>query len=264
MIFGRSATAMPDNAVVRRRIAAIGVVLAAYLARQRIIWAVAHAPPGDGMQRLRAVAVAPYEDLLYVVVLVAGFTAASWLARRAPRRLRISWGLYLAAVVFSVVASIVNPIAIEQLRQPISYQWLYYSDFLLSLDAFNAMHSRLNRTLIRRMLLRSAFVVIAGLLLARALTPLLARPKLRRGLLISTAVALGAYVLVVGRWLQASAIEHPYRANPVASSWPRSPALANRGVSLRSPPRSARRTSCRRRTALPDLRPRPRLRRFAT
>jgi arylsulfatase A-like enzyme len=216
MNLNRRTTTATDDALVRYRIAAIGIVLAAYLARQRVVWVLAHSPGESGAARLRGLVAAPFEDLLYVLLLVAGFSAATWLLGRATRWRRLVWWLYLVVVVLSVIFSIVNLIALTRLRQPISYQWLYYSDFLLSLDVFNTMHSLLNWILVRNTILLSLFVVIAGMVLARVLEPLLARERVRRRLLPATAVAVATYILVAASELGASGIEHPYRANPVA------------------------------------------------
>jgi lipoteichoic acid synthase len=216
MSLSRRTTAATDDVVVRYRIAAIGIVLAVYLARQRVMWVLARGPAESGAPQLRAIMSAPFEDLLYVLLLVAGFILAAWLVRRAPRLVRLVWRLYLVAVVLSVILSIVNLIALTRLRQPISYQWLYYSDFLLSLDVFNTMHSLLNWVLVRNTMLLSLFVVVAGLVLARVLERLLAWDRVRRWLPLATGAAGVTYLLVAGSQLRTSAIDHPYRANPVA------------------------------------------------
>ena len=66
----------------------------------------------------------------------------------------------MAAV--SVIAAFANPIALRELGHPLTYQWLYYSDFLLSLDAYNTLHGLLSWALILQIVGGVAVVVLGG------------------------------------------------------------------------------------------------------
>ena len=70
-------------------------------------------------------------------------------------------GIFIISLLFILVFSLVNIEIMRQLGKPLTYSWLYYSDFLQANDAKNAMKTGFNPMLVKNILL-----IIAGVLLA--------------------------------------------------------------------------------------------------
>jgi lipoteichoic acid synthase len=195
------------------RIAAMAVVLAVYLARGRVYEALAE-PASDMLVLAANIAFAIRSDLSYVVGLTVGFGAAVWLARRHPRMRHILMALWFTLVGLSVVLALVNRMALPRLGQPISYQWLYYSDFLMGLDAFNTMAGLLSWTVLKEFALKCAAILVLGWLAGR-LVAWAVRAGRARILLLMCAATLALYVSVT-MWLAPRATLSPIRVqNPV-------------------------------------------------
>jgi lipoteichoic acid synthase len=87
--------------------------------------------------------VAAYYDLALVAGLTAVALAAVWFVSRWDRSGQSVSRIYLGIAVFVLTAAMVNVIAVEMLRRPFTFQWLYYSDFLQSRASAQAASSML-------------------------------------------------------------------------------------------------------------------------
>jgi arylsulfatase A-like enzyme len=125
-------------------------------------------------------------DLAYVAALTLLGTLALRLAGPRQRAVRaIEWG-FMAAAVVSIVAGFANSIALRELGHPLTYQWLYYSDFLLSLDAYNSLSALVSWSLGLRIVGGIAAVLFAAPPLGRRLARGLGDWPGRRRILPST------------------------------------------------------------------------------
>ena len=91
---------------------------------------------------------AAYYELVLVVPLTAMFVAIAYFARRSPRRLRAIRRLWWVLATIMVLLDALNVVVLKYLGTSFSYQWLYYSDFLQSLEARSAILDALSWSLI--------------------------------------------------------------------------------------------------------------------
>lgn len=93
----------------------------------------------------------------------AGLTLPFSVALRAVHRRRsLEWlicGVYLVAAVLTLAAAMVNTTVVEKLGTPFSYPWLYYSDFLMSVEAREGIRAAVNLPVMLRGLLVGAVMV---------------------------------------------------------------------------------------------------------
>lgn len=87
---------------------------------------------------------AGYYDFAYTGTLTAIFIAMIFTARRYKNIHRLLYPSYALIALFSLFVAFLNIKIVEMLGRPFTYQWLYYSDFLRSLDAQNAVLSNLS------------------------------------------------------------------------------------------------------------------------
>lgn len=85
-----------------------------------------------------------FYDVLYCVALTLLFGLLFWIVRRRLGSAKLVQHAFLGVVIFSVLAAAIGFEFAEIARTPFSYQWLYYSDFLLSLDAREAIQANLS------------------------------------------------------------------------------------------------------------------------
>ena len=118
---------------------------------------------------------AAYFDLRYVAVLTAAVVGLILLAGSRHRlRQGVTW-LFLAGALFSLLAALVNVEIVAKLGRPLNYEWLYYSDFLQSLDARNAIAAALSWRLAAVAAAAVLGLLAAAWILGRALDALVAR-----------------------------------------------------------------------------------------
>ncbi len=183
-----------DSTDALLQVVGTGAMLALFLARTRW-WAAglswrhfAH------VASARDLVVLAYYDLVYVTVASGAFVGALLLARRRPRAQRILAWLYVALAVLSLIMAYVNEKALRELGSPLTYQWLYYSDFLRSIDAYNAMQGLVTWAWLKVVvlacvqLLVGCYLVVRGL---RWLTRRVARPWLAAPLAAGLCLVLG-------------------------------------------------------------------------
>jgi arylsulfatase A-like enzyme len=102
---------------------------------------------------------AAYDDFLYVAALALLFLGLLWLSPGHPR---LVYRVFLGVALFSLTLAFANRQIVGWLGRPLTYQWLYYSDFLRSQEARNAILAELS--------LRQVSITAAGLAVLLALT----------------------------------------------------------------------------------------------
>jgi arylsulfatase A-like enzyme len=215
-----------------------GIVLAAFLIRIRtrliLGWHLLR-PPSllDQAPYLPAVT---FEDLLYVTLLTGSALLAIRLACRRPRLLLAVRALFPVLAVFSLVMAVVNVRAITDLGRSVNYQWLYYSDFLRSLDAYNALGAVISRSWLLGTAGLAIGLLIVSYLLARTVRSL--APQVRAPWLAPAAgLGLAAYLAWSARWSPRAPQDHALLANPVMAF------VGSLVTADAAPPLATRRTS---------------------
>lgn len=160
-----------------------------------------------------------YYDLLVqsaALALIAFVMLPRW-----PRLRRIAASTYAIWAIASLLIALVNYEAVGLLGVPVNYQWLYYSDFLTSFDAQQALGDTLSPALI----LTALGVVVAMLALAwlcrAALKAIEARGLRARWFYAAALVIASVYFPLTAPHLGASST-NKLLANPMysfASSW---------------------------------------------
>lgn len=89
-----------------------------------------------------------YYDLVLLASGATAFLLLTYLARRSPRWLRVLRLTWLSVATLMVLLDALNVVVLKFLGTPFTYQWLYYSGFLESQDAQNAMIGMLSWTLV--------------------------------------------------------------------------------------------------------------------
>jgi phosphoglycerol transferase MdoB-like AlkP superfamily enzyme len=192
----------------------VGVVLALYLCQVRARTFFTPAYLHNPSTFLRDFAVAIHSDIVYVTLLGAIFGSAAMLLRNRPGHLRILRFILAAAVVLSVIVATFNVIAVVKLGRPLTYQWLYYSDFLLSLDANNALRALISWRRLLWAVTKGALVLLVGLGLARLLRPVASGP-VARPLAIAAGASLGLFLLAASFLDGRTRLDRNKLANPV-------------------------------------------------
>ena len=199
------------------QVVATGAVLALFLARTRW-WGTAglsgrHFADWASARNLVTVI---YYDLVYVTIVSSAFVGALLLARHRPRLQRILAWAFVALAVLSLVMAYVNEKALRELGSPLTYQWLYYSDFLRSIDAYNAMRGLATWGWLKIVVLACVQLLVGCYLAVRGLRWLARRVALRW---LATPLVVGlCVVLGVGRFQTSRTVSDPAKLqNPVVS-----------------------------------------------
>lgn len=94
-----------------------------------------------GLPKLLAAA---FHDFLYVAGITAFFLVLLWIARKSVCSMRIVCGLFLVVALLSLAAAYGNVQFVKVVGRPFNYQWYYYSGFLKSTEAKNAIGASLS------------------------------------------------------------------------------------------------------------------------
>ena len=156
-------------------------------------------------------------DVAYVAGLAAVFLAALLPVRRRARAGRVVYITFLAAGLLSLLAAMANTQVVATLGRTFNYRWLYYSDFLQSVDARQAMLAALSWKIVLAMVcLCAAFILLsvaAGKRVERAVAQI--PPARARAIAIALTAIVSAYLLA-GRWyLVSRQWPHEKLVNPV-------------------------------------------------
>jgi len=166
---------------------------------------------------IRLIATA-YYDLVIAIPAAAVSLGFAYLARHSARRLRLIARLWWSFAGLMVVLDAVNVVVLRFLGTPFTYQWLYYSDFLGSLEARNAIGDALSWPLIGGLAAFLAIFVACAALLRAVLAYALARGILRHRPFGFAMALAGLSCLLLARFgLDHNSWSYSKIANPVVA-----------------------------------------------
>ena len=84
---------------------------------------------------------AGYYDWLFTAALTVVFAVLTRLFRNDRRWTRIIYRVFLGTAIFAIIVACINIIAVRVLGGPVTFQWLYYSQFLMSTTAQQAIEA---------------------------------------------------------------------------------------------------------------------------
>jgi phosphoglycerol transferase MdoB-like AlkP superfamily enzyme len=108
-----------------------------------------------------------FSDFLYVTGYVLLFIIAILLTKNIKTRKLIYW-IFLCFALFSTLIAFTNITTVIYLGKPFTYQWLYYSGFLGSLDAKLALRENLSVSIVVNLIAYSLTLLIVASVLHRA------------------------------------------------------------------------------------------------
>lgn len=177
------------------RIAGMGAALALCLLPIRA-WTLSLGASGAGEAPLTALysLAASCSDILYAVLLTGAGLLGAHLLRKSPSALRVFTGAFAGLALLSLLAGLGNIVAVRMLGGPVTARWLYYGEFLRTLDALQGLFAHLTAW---NLALCAGFSALL-FLLARVLRKLLFRllRRLRPGALLALVLPLLALYLV--------------------------------------------------------------------
>ena len=138
------------------------------------------------------------------------------LLRRRERGLRILTRTFYACSFFTLLAGLVNLQASNLLGTPINYQWLYYSDFLTTFDANQAVADTVSATLLAAIAACEIGLFLTAWVVGRGLGRLIIG---RRSAAVATGVvgvASWIYFSMAGPYLLGRA-DYAKFANPICA-----------------------------------------------
>lgn len=156
-----------------------------------------------------------YYDLIYVLVITLLFLGLLLLFKKNLKVQRLLSLIYTGVALFSLLAAFVNTQVIRLLGIPFNYQWFYYSDFLKSEEAKNAISANISSTLLLNIVTLSAAMLVASSLLVWSIR--LLRDYSNRSVLITTTLFLFIYFPVAGRYISTTNWDYAKLANPITS-----------------------------------------------
>lgn len=109
--------------------------------------------------------VAGYYDFAYAGGITVLFVSLVALCRNHPQGQRLLAHLYTSIALVSLLMALVNIQMVQMLGGPFTYQWLYYADFLGSLDAQTALLAHVSWTFLLNMVAVSAGMLVGAAVL---------------------------------------------------------------------------------------------------
>jgi lipoteichoic acid synthase len=216
--------------------ASLALALCLLLVRSRLIHFLSlHGLPQDIKLPLLA-GLAGYYDFVYVAALTAVFLALTAIARRNQTVQRMIYAVFVVVGVFSLLLAMANVRIVAIFGSPLTYSWLYYSDFLRGQDARNAIVEALT---VKRLLLGAAMVALflaSSRILAFGLRAAIRRVGARALAAIAIPLLLLYFPIAGARVRRSGWREHKLK-NPVVA-FVRSMVVAGRSPSLLTMPTS--------------------------
>lgn len=157
---------------------------------------------------------AGYYDVILFVMVTVPFLALAIASGRHPRIQRATVVTFYGVATLLLIIHAINSRLVIFLGTPLNWQWLYYSDFLQSMDARKAILSEVTpRALLTAVAMLIGFVAL-NWLFRRLLRRFLARPSGR--FVLPVGGALVAVYLSLAFWfLPMLHLNHARIANPV-------------------------------------------------
>lgn len=104
---------------------------------------------------------AGYYDLIFLSVFGAIGAFILFLVKNKLIRNGLS-GFLLFLILITTIIALCNIEIVKQIGRPLNYQWLYYSEFMQSADAKNALNKNLSPDIIKSILLNLTGLIAAG------------------------------------------------------------------------------------------------------
>ncbi|MHB8954496.1 MAG: LTA synthase family protein [Pirellulaceae bacterium] len=155
-------------------------------------------------------------DAMWLTAFTAAFLLASILLGRCRRAGMWLYAGFLVASEFMLLAGLANTEVVRQLGRPLSYEWLYYSDFFLSPDARDIVLAAFTWKLaVAFGCLSALFVLLAivGGKVGQVLVQRMARSG--RVVALGMGVLWFSYLLVGSQYVQRGDWAYERMANPV-------------------------------------------------
>ena len=155
-----------------------------------------------------------YLDLLYVL----GLGALFWIPLKCiPGTLmrRIILTLFIAATVFSLLLALANASVVPMIGHPLTYPWLYYSGFLRSFDAQQAIAAGLSWGVILGGCLSVTLLILGAVGLQHLARAHVLTGRWRRRVYIAAVLLLIGYVSLSAHVMRG--FHYPTLQNPVVA-----------------------------------------------
>lgn len=151
-----------------------------------------------------------FQDGLYLAGLSLAFMIGIWLARNRPGVQRCFHACFLIAALISFFAAVANIRFIQFFGRPFNYQWLYYSDFLQSVDSHQAMTEDITRLSVLLFTLACAVLMGLSILAARGIQRAFGASGQRRVAWIATLGMACLYFGGGGWWVNRVVARHEW------------------------------------------------------
>ncbi len=161
-------------------------------------------------------ALAAYHDLAYVAAITLLFLALLRIARGSESAQRIIGGVYVVLALLSLLFALANVKVVPMLGRPLNYRWLYYSDFLDSQDARNAVRDALTGRLVGIAVACAAGLLAAAWAIRRGFGLLVGRFGIGKPATVGAA-ALILYFLLGGALIARQHWDRSKLENPVVA-----------------------------------------------
>ncbi|GAA4048138.1 hypothetical protein GCM10022409_38160 [Hymenobacter glaciei] len=161
------------------------------------------------------VLLASYYDLLLVAGLGAAFMALAYLFRSFARVQRWLLGAFLGLALVCVAVGLSYVTTSTLLGGPLTYGWLYYSDFMQNSDFYTALQANLSWQWAGQLLGWCAGLLLGSYLLWAGLRRLDPQGQKLRGVVTLLALGLVVYFAVAPRRIAANNLTYKLTANPV-------------------------------------------------
>lgn len=160
---------------------------------------------------------AGYQDFLFVFAITLLFGILIFLMRKERVSQNRLYRIYLISALISLVAGILNKQTIGVIGHPFSYQWLYYSDFMGSTDARNALLANLSWNLLVQLCLYvvSLFLLTRMFLSIYPYSSAMSWLSHKKELILIGGVFLVSYALVFNWYKNYKRWQYNDLANPV-------------------------------------------------
>jgi len=130
-------------------------------------------------------------DLGLVGLLLGACLLPIWLVDLPDSARRLLVGSYISLVVVSLVLAVLNITFVKYLGGPLSYQWLYYSDFGMATDVRDAISSIVDEEILLRLVVGVIALVAVAAILTSTARRVLPRPIVLRCVLVVAVLAAG-------------------------------------------------------------------------
>jgi lipoteichoic acid synthase len=199
--------------IVSLSVAAISVM---FLVRARLVGTLFRGSLTTPLAAMMKALVASYYDVLFLVSSSAPFIMLSLLLKQRPLGQRVLRCIFACWISFVVASSLANMSVIKYLGKPFTYQWLYYSDFLKSMPAQQAILANIS---VQFCVAVAGAVAIFFLILwsAYRLTMLAARSQYKVAIALLAVPVIVVY-LAFSRWqVGEQKLRYAQIANPIVA-----------------------------------------------